>query len=251
MTGAGATIELTLTPCDFWGFNGTEAWLLDGEDRSREKPPNFNPVRERRIEWGGQGHGTVTDDRLFVPGTGIKGPIAHRVAFHANRRARAWANKGEGGSNETFLDRGEIDAVVGEDNEAVRDLFGCIHGKKDSKVHAGRVFIDDILLEPKDYPDDIFARIMHNSIDRFTGGVRGGILFEERVIYGGPPLVIQVHVERIKDIDDASFEALGDALRDLAEGRLPLGAGAGRGHGRFETRASRRSGMTSSPCVGR
>ena len=73
----------------------------------------------------------------------------------------------------------------------------------------------------------------HNSIDRFTGGVRDGFLFSEELAHRG-----QIELELLL-LDPARIarqcplgrEALRLALADLIEGRLALGGGSGKGHG--------------------
>ena len=83
--------------------------------------------------------------------------------------------------------------------------------------------------------DDRLQRIVHTSIDRFTGGVRAGVLFDERVVFKGEPLELCLDVERFDELDGEVRAAFREACRDLAEGRLALGAGGGRGHGYFRS----------------
>jgi hypothetical protein len=70
------------------------------------------------------------------------------------------------------------------DNPAVKALFGYARNDKASKEdadkgRAGRVILDDLYLPPKS--DEVLV-FMHNSIDRFTGGVRQHMLFGEEVV---------------------------------------------------------------------
>jgi CRISPR/Cas system CSM-associated protein Csm3 (group 7 of RAMP superfamily) len=221
------SVTLELEPEDYWAFHGEEPWLLDGEERT----PDFNPVREERIVWdAGRGH--VSPPRLLVPGSGLKGPIAHRVAFHANLHAGHTAQ--EAGTPE------ELASWVGSANPAVLELFGAVHESREDGAEpeppasqAGRVFIDDAWLDPA--TESRLQRITHNSIDRFTGGTRSGVLFEERVVYRGPTLPVRLEIHRFEELTPLARTALREALRDLAEGRLALGAGGGRGHGYFRS----------------
>jgi len=215
------TLTLRLEAEDYWAFHGAEPWTLDGET----EPPDFNPVREERIEWS-DGQGQVALPRLFVPGSAVKGPIAHRVAFHHNLgRLRDRRFRGL----ESACDP---EAHSGQNNPAVRELFGSLHEDSDMPSTAGRVFIDDVWLSEPHH--DRLQRIDHTSIDRFTGGVRAGVLFEERVIYK-EPLEVRIAVERFDELDEEIRAAFREACRDLAEGRLALGAGGGRGHGYFRS----------------
>ncbi|MBD3334262.1 MAG: hypothetical protein GF355_01995 [Candidatus Eisenbacteria bacterium] len=146
---------------------------------------------------------------------------------------------------------------AGQNNPAVRVLFGATHARGEES-RAGRVYIDDIWLGGG--YDQQLQRIPHTSIDRFTGGVRAGVLFEERVIFRGPPIKLAIRVEGLDALEDhldfafakapqddrpadsagrgeaakRILAAFREAVRDLAEGRLSVGAGGGRGHGYFQ-----------------
>ena len=231
--GSWRTLTLELLAEDYWGFHGEDPWLLEGEERA----PDFNPVREERIEWE-HGGGAVSPPRLLAPGSGLKGPIAHRVAFHDNLLTGRFAERPEA--------PGDLATWAGSGSPAVRELFGSIHessapaskeGEERSPspppATAGRVFIDDLWLDRA--VEGRLQRIAHNSIDRFTGGVRAGILFEERVIYRGPTLCVRLSIHGFEELSEGTRSALREALRDLAEGRLALSAGAGRGHGYFQS----------------
>ena len=71
-------------------------------------------------------------------------------------------------------------------------------------------------------------------IDRFTGGPRQGVLFSEKAFWGGD-LQLALEVEEWDTLGRKSPEtrkALCLAIRDLCEGILPIGSGAGgRGNG--------------------
>lgn len=248
---AWRTLRLLLVAEDYWAFHGTEPWLSDKElkhnDRVEEnnngenagakvKPPDFNPLREARVVWdeNSKTPGSVDEPRLLVPGSSLKGPLAHRVAFHHNRFAGRFSQEGQTAK--------AVAELAGQQNPAVRELFGAAHdrrpdedqnngAKPPEESRAGRVYIDDVWLPKLDKLT--LQRLMHNSQDRFTGGVRGGVLFEERVLYGAPTLELVLRLHRGEELSAESRQALGEALRDLCEGRLALGAGAGRGHGFF------------------
>jgi hypothetical protein len=163
----------------------------------------------------------------------LKGPIAHRVAFHYNLWLLRQKNR------ETEADGAQGAGLpplsTGQDNPAVLALFGAVH-EDATKGQAGRVYVDDIW-----FPEqlgDCLQCLDHTSIDRFTGGVRAGVLFRERVFYKGAGLKLRLAVEGFDQLEDGFRLALCEALRDLAEGRLALGAGGGRGHGYFTSEKS-------------
>ena len=216
------TISMTLKPDDFWRFGGGSSSLGDGADG---KPANMLPVSEARVAWFGDGHGDdrgeLREAQVLVPASAIKGALSHRIAFHHRRLSGQWAD------------------TLGEqqhtENEAVRALFGyCKDSDDESREgRAGKVLIDDVYLDV-DKKQNV-GNLMHTAIDRFTGGVRQGMLFSEEAIYGVEiPLTIRVLNPR-KTLDQDTHRALACALEDLADGRLALGAAAGRGHGFFSS----------------
>ncbi len=207
--GGMLTVLLELTPRGFWMFGG-------GHDLPESKgDADMAPVRDCRIAWEG-GKGAVEEDLILIPAASIKGALSHRVAFHYN------ALTGR------FCDKERPEDICGENNGAVKALFGFV--KDQSGGRRGRVLIDDILLK-KTVADQL---VHHVGIDRYTGGARDQALFCERPLWG-EKLGIAIHVSEPEDFkDDAVKKAFALALDDLAQGRLQLGAGSGRGEGYFE-----------------
>jgi hypothetical protein len=210
-------IEFDLVPTDWFAVHGAAPWTTPAEGPDA-KAPDQNPVRETRVVWGDRG-GRVTEPELYIPGTSIKGALAHRVAFHHNRLCCRFADKPS-----------DAAPPVGESSPAVRELFGAMKGGP-GEARRGRVHVDDVVLGP-DVPSE---RLTHVAIDRFTGGALHGKLYEERVLAAPPrPMRVRVLVRGLGEIPDVGIlEALRAALADLAEERLALGAGASRGHGYF------------------
>ena len=215
------TLELPLEPEDYFAVNGSDPWL----EADETDPPDFNPLREARIEWRDDAlpKGRLGEPRLLIPGTAIKGALAHRVAYHANALAGHFADE---------VDPEEIEQYVGTSSPVVAYLFGS----SADEGTAGRVFIEDVWL-PESY-DARTQRIWHTSLDRFTGGVRSGFLFDERVLFRHDPLPVRLLIDSRNPPEETSVAllsvlALQRALRDLAAGGLANGAGDGRGHGRF------------------
>jgi len=214
----GHSYKLKLKPMDFWAVFGAEPWLLDGE----EKAPDFNPVRDVRVTWK-DGKGSVTGPTMYIPGSSIKGALAHRVAFYANAL------------NDRFADGlGREDLAALSRCPEVRELFGELKDTRDDagKGRAGMVYIDDIWLN--DGHEQQLTWNQHNSIDRFSGGTRAGVLFDERVIFKGPGIELGISIGRLEDVSGGAREALALALDDLGHARLAIGGGTGRGNGFFE-----------------
>ena len=195
-------ITAHLEPEGGWRIGGMGGGPV--EDREG-KQPDATPHHEPVIVWDG-GRAEIRRRQVVAPASAVKGALAHRVAFHANRMAKRWG----------------ATAPVGEDCPEVAELFGVAAGREGA--HAGRIFLSDAWLEEK--PPTHW--LMHTSQDRFTGGVREGLLFGEEVIWGKGLRIVAWMRE---DISDGARRALEAALDDLVRGWLPLGADAARGHG--------------------
>lgn len=210
--GEGAvSAALHLKPESFWMIGGG----VDSE-------VDMAPLKANRIFWE-NGKGDVRDNQVIVPGSAVKGAISHRVAYHYNRLAGIFAGE-----------RVNPEDHSGENNPAVRALFGFCKNSKDGKNEGqrGRVIISDLFVENPGKE----KILNHVSIDRFTGGARvlEGALFDEKPFYGGPGFALDVVVTQPDKVEDAKIRrALAAALDDLAQGRLAIGAGAGRGNGYF------------------
>ncbi len=210
-------------PVDFWRIGGGDRPV----GRHQDQDPDLLPQQEPRVRWTPQG--PQIDTRVLVPGSAVKGPLAHRSRFHAHCAQGCWAE-----------DARPPDATGDEPAECLetRWLFGSAKsgGKRRGPETgvAGRVFIDDAFLALDQTAADA---LMHNAIDRFTGGVRARMLFSEEVLNTGRieiPLLIDLAPRHDEDaIDTAALRALRRSLQDLVSGRLAIGAGASRGFGRF------------------
>lgn len=191
------------------------------------KPADLLPVTEERIAWS-DNTGKPVPHALLFPASSLKGALAHRMAFHAHRLAGTWAE-----------DVGQVDDP--ERPPAVRRLLGDVKRSADAGADtssstagsAGCLYLDDAFL-PVDQVQ--IERLMHNAIDRFTGGVRNRMLFEEESIYGGE-VAIPVAIDRRRlgngPEADETRRAFSAAIRDLCEGRLGLGSRSTTGNGFF------------------
>lgn len=90
--------------------------------------------------------------------------------------------------------------------------------------------MDDIFItsENKDY----YKTIEHVAIDRFTGGVILGALFQETVIAYQKPITLNITLENTS-LTPKIIEAFENTLKDICTGLLPLGGMTNKGHGFF------------------
>lgn len=202
---------------------------IDDLEPGVAKPADLLPVTEEQVSWTGR-RGERTGRMLLIPGASVKGALAHRMAFHAARFSERWSP-----------DTGPADPADPADPaepalpEAVAALLGAVkdRGGGEDVGRAGCLFIDDAFaaIEP-----ERIARLMHNAIDRFTGGVRDRVLYEEESLHGGSLAIeIALDLRRLERTDHAqdARRALRAALDDLCRGRLALGSRTTTGNGFF------------------
>lgn len=123
---------------------------------------------------------------------------------------------------------------VGENNEAVKNLFGYSKNtEEDIEGLRGRVLIEDVYIPSDKVKEKVFS---HTSIDRFTSGTRDGALFQEKASYVEDEIEIKIWVEEEAWKNDKAIKvAFEKSLEDLQTGRLALGGSTTKGHGMFTT----------------
>lgn len=213
------TFRIEIEPESWWLFGGGDPTRPDHRRESSDGAHDVDRVNahEVRIEWR-NGLGTVLsgdNSSDIAPGTGLKGALRHRVAFHSRRLNKNWATPG-------------VDVKQGpETEEAVEELFGAVAHSQHGKGQTGRIWISDGAIE-----GDQHGFLDHVSLDRFTQGARSGLLFDEAPRYGGKLVFRGILDTRNSDcIDPTCRKALIAALDDLCMGRLAFGASSSRGFG--------------------
>lgn len=194
-------------------------WRVGGGERSisgidYEKEPDLLPQHEVRVRWkDGQAKVDGAGQSChLLPGSALKGALRHRLAFHYR------CLTGEFAGAEDPLPNPEA-------CPAVLQLFG--HAENDKGL-AGVLGFHDMLLEGTHA-----MQLMHNRIDRFTGGVINGALFSEEVLWQTPLTVRIAVLPGAERVDALTWQAFERTLQDLADGWLPLGANGSRGLGVF------------------
>lgn len=211
-----ATLELTAE--DFWRF-GQGGEPLDKTGKAPDATPLIEPV----ISWRGN-KAEFTPKQVVVPASGVKGALAHRMRFHYE-----------------CLKLAEDSAGVEVDSGFQEILFGFANDREQGEKsigQAGLILFKDFYLEKARS-----AHLTHNSIDRFTGGVRDKVLYTEELVWKEKfILTLQIDSVRLAYLEQDETkkqqlalykEAFKRALDDLCKGKLALGAGAAKGHGYF------------------
>lgn len=209
--------QLKLKPLDFFMF---------GSGMGDSDADNVY-VSELIVSWGSDDKPYIDKDkeckpqkRVLIPGSSVKGAIAHRTAYHYN--------KIKGNFAENYKDKEKREEITGSNNKAVAEIFGKADGDKFTR---GRILIDDVIkgqAEPKS------KSFFHNKIDQFTGGTMDGALFQEKVIHDkDTEYTFDIYVENSALADDDIKKAFVQSLRDICAGLLPLGGITNRGNGIF------------------
>lgn len=186
--------------------------LLTAKEKQPETSVNILTYSEKVIEWNNQNHGVISKQpRPVLCGSSIKGILAHRIAFHYRRHQKRWAETMADATHEEWQQR----------PEELKELLGFASQENHEESLAGSLWVED---SPISYTDTVIRH--HNSIDRFTGGVRKGALYSEELLHQ-PRFELRLHIKN--GIDETLMSAFNDTLRDIELGILPMGTGSGRG----------------------
>lgn len=205
--------KLTLKAEDFWRV-GQGSRALPGD---YDKEPDLKPYTEEVIDWSSQS-AVLKKQQVVIPASGIKGALRHRTLFHFRRLL------------EDFSDG--ISSKAHYSDLELTNLFGSVDGDNAQK---GSLILDDIydIQGITNSNGEVVNKVMmHNKIDRFTGGIIDGALFSEQLIYGGS-FSIEGSIKQNNQSQEL-LNAFKLALLDIAEGRLALGGGSTKGHGYFQ-----------------
>lgn len=213
---------LNIEPEDFIffgsGFGDEKGWA------------DMTYVKEEYVDWEDPENKIKKREKvLLIPGSSVKGALAHRTAFYYNKVKLHFADK-------LPADKSPKD-YIDENNLAVATLFGT-KGNSDGKgKQRGNVLISDVI-EVRNLPSKY---LNHVSIDRFTGGYIDGALFTEEVLYAKNEKISIIMYVNDKAFDETILGIEGNnikkaferALDDICNGLLPLGGGVNRGNGCF------------------
>lgn len=204
--------ELKLEPLDF---------MLFGSGMGDEEADN-TPMTDIVVEWNEQGKPCFSKQETLIPATSVKGALAHRTAYHFNKRKGIFA--------ENLKSKEERNKYVGGCNDAVQALFGAsVDDVANKRGKRGNVILSDVIQH------EVETKVFHhNKIDYFTGGTIDGALFQEKSIWGkGKSYELEILVDNNALADEDVKWAFEKSLEDLCKGLLPLGGVTGRGNGVF------------------
>ncbi|MGE0705158.1 MAG: RAMP superfamily CRISPR-associated protein, partial [Vicinamibacterales bacterium] len=231
---AVVTGNLRLNPVGVWRIGQGSTAFVQGESKA-----SAHPLTEPLVEWvdtTGATTGrlrkaaTVSDTghvTFAVPASAIKGALAHRTIYHYRRLAGDMIVVDENGLI-SGAKPASLAAQADAETTGLDELFGSAKSRDEAarsdtgtggdRGKAGVLLIDDSEVV---VPKSAVIRIEHNSIDRFTGGARGGLLFAEECVLGGD---FEVTFRLLRDVSPKLKHAGGLALQDMCQGRMALGA---------------------------
>jgi len=151
----------------------------------------------------------LSEKKLLIPATSLKGAIYHRTTFYFNKL------------NENFiLENGEDEILY------PTEIFGEKKDSETSSGQKGKIYLEDLFLDS--YNTKIFD---HVAIDRYTGGAIEGALFQEKTATYENEFEINIYLKEIED--QKQKKAFELALKDITTGMLSLGGATTKGHGIF------------------
>ena len=228
-----AKAHLALEPTDLFRYGTGHQPVGRYDTHEKDGDPDLLPLTSQRVSWR-DGRGTVDEERCAViPGSALKGAIRHRTLYHYQRLTGTFVDAPD--EEKRQKTERAMEALFGYADDKNKEID---RGKEGHDKRAGRLLIDDLHL-----PLDRFqpVRMMHNGVDRFTGGVRRHVLYSEELLMGGElefdvTLLPPLFGEEADPLEGDKWigQALMATLQDLADGLLSLGGGAARGHGFFE-----------------
>jgi CRISPR/Cas system CMR subunit Cmr4 (Cas7 group RAMP superfamily) len=201
---------LPLKAIDNWR-SGTGTQLLGKNKAKPEHSINIISYSEAQFIWKNNTV-SLSEPIAVLCGSSIKGILAHRIAYHLRRHQAVWAEDMSDSDHEQWQAR----------PEELKELVG-IAEQEHSRNLAGKLFVEDSFLS---FEHTVVRH--HNSIDRFTGGVRKGALYVEELLYQ-PEFTLKLCLVKNTNLSNELIKAIEDTLNDMKLGLLPVGAGSGRG----------------------
>jgi len=202
---------ISLKPDNYWRVGGGDKTFSPELKKTKDHPIDQTPYLENVIEWRNNNEHSATAEikqSLIIPASSIKGALKHRTLFHYLRIKKIYSLQ----TNPYPLEK----------------LFGRL--SDDGHGEIGKIIIDDGLAEigEPSIPNQSHFQV-HNSIDRYSGGTRNGMLYSEELVLAN----IRFTLQQPENVPEELLSAFECALQDLCEGRLALGAGSAKGHGYF------------------
>ncbi len=192
--------------------------------------------KEFVVEW--KENGPEISEYYVIPGTSVKGTLAHRVLYLWNKKNNSISAKIDNDDykkrhNKENNNNNVKEAIMKERYEEAKkkscDVIENLFGKaKDDSTpgKTGKIIVEDTYLAGE-IDKQLFT---HNTIDRFTSGTIDSALFNEEVLSTSSAFSIKIFIE--KDVNDKDL--LLEAVKDIETGIVQLGGKTTKGYGKFK-----------------
>ncbi|WP_406041887.1 RAMP superfamily CRISPR-associated protein [Succinimonas sp.] len=196
---------------------------------------------DARLLWNGENFAKEIQE-FIIPGSTIKGALAHRTMYHFLRR-RGWF-----ADTKISDDRSPRDLIrdLLDNREPPKELepYYTLFGRNDPVNHdnmrAGSLRVQDAVIKA-----DYWLNRMHNKLDRYTSGVMPSALFAQmRLLNPSFEVNITLLPSRADELPENAeiMQAFQDALYDLKHGYLNICAGSGRDTAVFKEAEEKKAG---------
>lgn len=192
---------------------------------------------------------SAVGDRLafVLPGSALKGTLRSQ-AERIVRTLLSLSVPSQADSKQQFLQQLDVPLI--------KDLFGAAAKTNSSQGRMGALFVDDCYANHSMQSDAWMAiesaanqaelqtglnqagikdtqQAFHVAIDRWTGGAADGFLYStlEPMGVDWQPIKLRLDLSRLEEFQSASIMLILLLLRDLIQGRVPLGYATNRGMG--------------------
>lgn len=224
-------LTLTLPMQSYWCIGGgaNDACLKSVNEASNSENIKTHPLVEQAINWAKkadkQGEVGSVVKNVVVPGSSIKGVLAHQMAFEVRARRNPITDENpDARPAELIKLLGSASTATAAKTEAQANNAQAQNAPEGA---VGRFWLQDLLIPI----DTIKACFMtYNVIDQLSKGVVSGGLFTEKVCL---PHVLNMtgYCAGPMEGSDADMVALNASLAMLCDGRLAIGNHSAAGHG--------------------
>lgn len=212
------------------GSDGRAIGSMKCDDGVNVKNRNIQQCfTDSRFDWNGKEFvGQINE--FIIPGSTIKGILAHRTMYHFLRRRNWFADKAIKEGSEVRPQE-LVEKILNNETPPIElepyySLFGRNDPKDHSNMLSGALKVSDAVVNCAGV-----VNRMHNKIDRFTGAVMPSALFgQARLVDPNFKITIRIDPSRrcqLKD-DCEIMQAFEDTIYDLKHGFLSICAGSGR-----------------------
>lgn len=217
-------------------------------------------------------------EKFVIPGTSIKGALAHRTAYHYNKNnnnsvdaiiANISTHSAKNLDLYTNFIAKEIPTEINALEATLKEAEKLLVTLEETELNTDNLFtpyignnndaVKTLFGTEKNSKENIAGtkgniiikdiyldahtpeiKFMHNKIDRFTQGTIESALFSEKaLIINEVELTFKTNTAFNKEENENVIEAFNNALADLKQGRLPLGGKTSKGHGVFTAKENR------------